>query len=172
MKDCPVRAGSALATSLTAESTASVGGEGSTRCYNCGGTHRLKECTEPKVGGGTSYATCFVCQQTGHIARNCPKNTHGIYVSGGSCKRCGSVEHLVSECPVLRDEHTATTSSTSDAVITKQDVKKKKNTLALGDDLEGNLALGKEAQDEEDEEEEGVSSGKSKKKKSKKIRTL
>jgi hypothetical protein len=78
----------------------------------------------------------------------------------------------VSECPVLRDEHTATTSSTSDAVITKQDVKKKNNTLALGDDLEGNLALGKEAQDEEDEEEEGGSSGKSKKKKSKKIRTL
>ena len=53
-----------------------------------------------------------------------------------------------------------------------KDVKKKKNTLALGDDLEGNLALGKEAQDEEDEEEEGGSSGKSKKKKSKKIRTL
>ncbi len=174
VKDCPVRAGSALATSLLTESSDAMGsggrgGEGSTRCYNCGGSHRLKECAEPKVGGGTSYATCFVCQQTGHIARSCPKNTHGIYVSGGSCKRCGSVEHLVSECPASREDSSSAL-STSSAVIVKQDVKKRSSGDARGDDLEGNLAFGKDTQEGEEEGDEEDSSRK--KKKSKKIRTL
>ncbi len=175
VKDCPVRAGSALATSLSTDVSRSKkgdedeerGGGGSTRCYNCGGAHRLKECTEPKVGGGTSYATCFVCQQTGHIARSCPKNTHGIYVSGGSCKRCGSVEHLVSECSVPRED---SSSALSNAVVIKPDVKKRKSIIVLGDDLEGNLDGGRV--DNFDDREEEESTSRSKKIKSKKIRNL
>lgn len=29
--------------------------------------------------GGTKYANCFICNETGHLSKDCPKNTHGIY---------------------------------------------------------------------------------------------
>lgn len=29
--------------------------------------------------GGTKFAECFVCNQRGHLSKNCPQNTHGIY---------------------------------------------------------------------------------------------
>lgn len=31
------------------------------------------------VTGGTRYANCFICNESGHLSKNCPKNTHGIY---------------------------------------------------------------------------------------------
>ena len=29
--------------------------------------------------GGTKFASCFICNERGHLSKNCPKNTHGIY---------------------------------------------------------------------------------------------
>ena len=77
-------------------------------CYKCGSTeHALKDC--PKRGGGGNnnnnnnndlpFATCFLCQEKGHLASSCPTNSHGIYVNGGSCKHCGSQQHLATNCP-------------------------------------------------------------------------
>ncbi|XP_042036129.1 uncharacterized protein LOC121782385 isoform X2 [Salvia splendens] len=44
--------------------------------------------------GGTKYANCFICIEAGHLSKDCPKNTHGIYPKGGSCKICRGVTHL------------------------------------------------------------------------------
>lgn len=45
------------------------------------------------------YATCFICHQTGHLAKACPDNPRGLYPKGGGCRFCGSVEHLKNDCP-------------------------------------------------------------------------
>lgn len=29
--------------------------------------------------GGTKFASCFICNERGHLSKNCPKNSHGIY---------------------------------------------------------------------------------------------
>ncbi|RDX91432.1 Shypothetical protein [Mucuna pruriens] len=75
-------------------------------CYNCGETgHSLTQCPLPLqqvfIGdaGGTKFAECFVCNQRGHLSKNCPQNTHGIYPKGGCCKICGGVTHLAKDCP-------------------------------------------------------------------------
>jgi hypothetical protein len=47
----------------------------------------------------TPYATCFICLATGHLSALCPSNTKGVYVKGGSCKVCGSVQHRANDCP-------------------------------------------------------------------------
>lgn len=42
-----------------------------------------------------------MCSGTGHIARQCPKNSKGIYPTGGSCSECGATTHLKKDCPDL-----------------------------------------------------------------------
>lgn len=29
--------------------------------------------------GGTRFASCFICNERGHLSKDCPKNTHGVY---------------------------------------------------------------------------------------------
>ncbi|KAL9689943.1 hypothetical protein QQ045_010334 [Rhodiola kirilowii] len=59
------------------------GDGGAKLCYNCGDTqHRLSDCPNPRQDGGTKFASCFVCNEQGHLSKNCPKNTHGIYPKG------------------------------------------------------------------------------------------
>jgi len=53
----------------------------------------------PPQEGGTKFVECFVCNQWGHLSRNYPQNTHGIYPKGGCCKICGGVTHLAKNCP-------------------------------------------------------------------------
>lgn len=73
-------------------------------CYKCGSTeHTHFEC---KVTKPTEYryATCFICREQGHIAKQCPDNPKGIYPQGGACKICGDVTHLKKDCPDLIKE--------------------------------------------------------------------
>jgi hypothetical protein len=78
-------------------------------CYNCGESgHSLSKCPKPiengnphalivdipgalcllavlsllmwfLCAGGTNFASCFICNQQGHLSKNCPENKHGIY---------------------------------------------------------------------------------------------
>lgn len=78
-------------------------GEGATdgggTCFNCGGTHRLRDCPEPRNGSHLPFAMCFVCNSKGHLAKDCPENKErGLYPRGGGCKACGSVYHFVKDC--------------------------------------------------------------------------
>jgi Zinc knuckle len=78
-------------------------------CYKCGSMeHSLAKC--PKRVPGKSekedtdlpFATCFICQQKGHLSSQCSQNEHGIYVNGGQCKHCSSIYHRASDCPNKR----------------------------------------------------------------------
>lgn len=45
-----------------------------------------------------------MCNETGHLASQCPKNEKGIYPDGGCCRFCGSTRHLARHCnPVDKD---------------------------------------------------------------------
>ncbi|KAJ8928055.1 hypothetical protein NQ314_019425 [Rhamnusium bicolor] len=72
---------------------------GSGICFKCGSTeHTHFEC---KVVRGQEYkfAQCFICNEQGHIARQCPDNARGLYPKGGACNVCGDVTHLKKDCP-------------------------------------------------------------------------
>jgi len=71
-------------------------------CYRCGSRkHRLSACRE-KVSDPSNplpFASCFVCNGSGHLASQCPKNKEkGVYPNGGSCKLCGETDHLARNC--------------------------------------------------------------------------
>jgi len=72
-------------------------------CYKCGSTeHTLAACPKKKSNPNDDslpYATCFICEERGHLASSCPNNEHGIYVNGGACKHCGSNQHRGVDCP-------------------------------------------------------------------------
>jgi len=75
-------------------------------CYKCGSTeHTLASCPKnTKYGDGDAqqhlpFATCFICQEQGHLASSCSQNKHGIFVNGGACKHCGSNRHRGADCP-------------------------------------------------------------------------
>lgn len=68
-------------------------------CYRCGSTeHKAYTC---KVASGKSFpfAQCFICKERGHITRECPDNSKGLYPRGGCCILCGAVTHLKRDCP-------------------------------------------------------------------------
>ncbi|KAH7341590.1 hypothetical protein B0J17DRAFT_626075 [Rhizoctonia solani] len=51
--------------------------------------------------------TCYKCNETGHISRDCPQNNQGGEASGGGygggsnaeCYKCGKVGHIARACP-------------------------------------------------------------------------
>ncbi|XP_023947058.2 MATH and LRR domain-containing protein PFE0570w [Bicyclus anynana] len=78
-------------------------------CFKCGSTeHRQFECKVQR-DKEFRFATCFICKEAGHIARQCPDNPKGLYPNGGSCKLCGDVTHLRKDCPTVKDEKEGTT---------------------------------------------------------------
>ncbi|XP_073992473.1 uncharacterized protein [Rhodnius prolixus] len=85
---------------------------GSSVCYKCGSTeHLLHQCKIP--GNDLKFAKCFICNEVGHLSKQCPDNPRGLYPNGGGCRVCGDVTHLKRDCPEL--------------------IKKKKyNTITLG----------------------------------------
>ncbi|CAB3230747.1 unnamed protein product [Arctia plantaginis] len=70
-------------------------------CFKCGSTeHRQFECKVQK-DNEFRFATCFICKEPGHIARQCPDNPKGLYPNGGNCRLCGDVTHLRKDCPTV-----------------------------------------------------------------------
>ncbi len=78
------------------------------QCYKCGSEeHTSKECKSRRKGGDAfAFAVCFICKETGHLAKACPDNPRGLYPRGGGCRLCGSVEHLKSDCPRKAEKDT------------------------------------------------------------------
>jgi hypothetical protein len=89
-------------------------------CYKCGSIeHRIQLC--PKIKsflkvakkgsridfgklGELPYADCYLCNKSGHLSSYCPDNKKGLYPLGGSCRECGSVDHLAIDCPKTKED--------------------------------------------------------------------
>ena len=110
-------------------------------CYKCGSLdHRLALCPQIiMIGKNTTkkynnielpFAICFICQNQGHLANQCPNNDKGIYVNGGSCKTCGSKFHLSKECPAA-----ATTKETNSEKEEDDDNNNNKGLPKLNDEI-------------------------------------
>ena len=55
--------------------------------------HTSKNC-ESKLKGADAYrfAECFVCKQTGHLAKACPDNPKGLYPKGKQIQKINMEE--------------------------------------------------------------------------------
>jgi len=81
-------------------------------CYKCGSSeHSLQQCKLIKYDRYTlvkeelPYAECYICQEKGHLASGCKKNSNGIYgKGGGGCRVCGDKTHLAKHCPQNKQE--------------------------------------------------------------------
>lgn len=99
-------------------------------CFKCGSTeHRQFECKVQR-DKEFRFATCFICKEPGHIARQCPDNPKGLYPNGGSCKLCGDVTHLRKDCPTTmgQKEETSIKLQTLDSTDTLEGIEQKTNT--------------------------------------------
>ncbi|CAF2323460.1 unnamed protein product [Brassica napus] len=98
--------------------------------------------SHPKARG-TKFASCFICKEHGNISKNCPQNKHGVYPMGGCCKVCGSVAHLVKDCPDKLNRDSAPTKSSSNIFCFKRLKRRircyttrQTHQVQYGDDLE------------------------------------
>jgi len=75
-------------------------------CFRCGSTeHRLDNCPKGSSRSGSlPFATCFICNEKGHLSSQCPQNDKGIFINGGCCKICQGVDHVESKCPVAKEQ--------------------------------------------------------------------
>ncbi|KAH1016386.1 hypothetical protein HUJ04_007613 [Dendroctonus ponderosae] len=82
-------------------------------CFKCGSTeHTHYECKVVR-GMEFKFASCFICKEQGHIAKQCPDNQRGLYPNGGACKVCGDVTHLKKDCPKYQAQQTQLQNSLS-----------------------------------------------------------
>ena len=111
MQDCPKIADGSIKPPENQSGFGATGVVGI--CYRCGSRkHRLSACRE-KVSDPSNplpFASCFVCNDSGHLASQCSKNKgKGVYPNGGSCKLCGETDHLARYCK-LREKGAFNTS--------------------------------------------------------------
>lgn len=99
---------------------------GSSVCYKCGSTeHLLHQCKIP--GNDLKFAKCFICNEVGHLSKQCPDNPRGLYPNGGSCRVCGDVTHLKRDCPELirkKRKNTVTVGTIGDSIESLEDDRK------------------------------------------------
>jgi len=90
------------------ESSSSMLPSNGNHCFKCGSKdHTSRDCVSKRKGKDAyAFATCFICKETGHLAKSCPDNPRGLYPKGGGCRFCGSVEHLKADCSrkIQKDE--------------------------------------------------------------------
>lgn len=95
LSDCP---------DLASKNSSLIDHSGTGICFKCGSTeHKLNEC-KSKDGQALKYASCFICREQGHIARECPDNPRGLYPRGGACRMCGDVTHMKKDCPQVAQQ--------------------------------------------------------------------
>lgn len=73
-------------------------------CFKCGSTEHTHFQCKVNRSDNFKFAQCFICKEQGHIARQCPDNSKGLYPNGGSCRECGAVTHLKKDCPKYQSE--------------------------------------------------------------------
>jgi zinc finger CCHC domain-containing protein 9 len=57
--------------------------QGTGICYKCGSTeHAVNKCKTRVEPGSFPYAKCFICNEMGHISKQCPDNPRGLYPNG------------------------------------------------------------------------------------------
>ncbi|KAF8823121.1 zinc knuckle domain-containing protein [Cardiosporidium cionae] len=108
LRDCPLNEViSARKNNSDEKNSGHARNKSSIFCFNCGCTdHTLKICKNPKDESGfLPFATCFICNNNGHLALNCDKNSNGMYPNGGGCRLCGSIYHKKADCPQFLKYH-------------------------------------------------------------------
>ena len=82
-------------------------------CYKCGSTeHRIQQCAKIKSFikpgqkkidfgkiGVLPFASCYVCNKSGHLSSYCPDSKNGVFPKGGTCNECGVPGHFAADCP-------------------------------------------------------------------------
>ena len=81
---------------------ASTKDQGGNHCFKCGSKdHTSRDCKSKRKGADAyAFATCFICKETGHLAKSCPDNPRGLYPKGGGC-RFVNRPHNYPICPTL-----------------------------------------------------------------------
>ncbi|EED96511.1 predicted protein, partial [Thalassiosira pseudonana CCMP1335] len=81
-------------------------------CYKCGSTeHRIQQCAKIKSFikpgqkkidfgkiGVLPFASCYVCNKSGHLSSYCPDSKNGVFPKGGTCNECGEPGHFAADC--------------------------------------------------------------------------
>jgi zinc finger CCHC domain-containing protein 9 len=119
-------------------------------------------------GDKLPYASCFICNGTGHLAKDCPQNTNGLYPKGGCCHICQSIHHLAKDCPQKPHRPAEDAAHEDDDSRPIESTKRKAPKEGRrGEDFEDDFTVEHAAHDDADDD----GAGDKKKKKQKKMKS-